>query len=106
MAAAGLLVTAGTAIAVGATMRVFSLHELVTGIALPVADPALTAAFVGDFLIAVGAVLLALWAADTTVGVPEIVVQAVGVAIFVAVLAMPKLAGWYVQWRMHQTENV
>jgi hypothetical protein len=106
MAADELLIAAGMALAVGGVLCMFRRPELITGIGLPLTAPEFTAEFVGDFLLAVGVGPVGLWAVDATVGVPTRLLQAVGVAVVVAVLALPTLAEYYVSVRTGQTENV
>ena len=93
-------------LAIGLFLRVFGVAELVVGVATPVADPKLTAEFVGDFIVVVGLVTLALTVVEMAAGLPELVWLAFGAGVVLAVAATPALVGRYVAWRVRRIGGV
>ncbi len=94
--APALLLTAGIGI------RYLGRSELVVGVATPVVNPKLTAEFIGDFVVVIGLATLMLTLLDLSVGLPEPVWLGFGVAIVLAVLTLPALAGRYLEWRLRR----
>ena len=83
----------------GVAMRTLELASLVVGVTTPVADPELTAEFVGDFIVATSLLLGGLAGVDRLVGLPEAAWLGFGAVVVLGVAATPVLAGWYVRWR-------
>ncbi|WP_092702920.1 hypothetical protein [Halovenus aranensis] len=92
------IAVAAVVIALGAAMRLFGLPWLVSGME-PLVAPEVATEFLGDFLLAVGSVLVTLGLVDELVAVPEVVWLAFGLAVVLSVAATPKLAGVYVRVR-------
>jgi hypothetical protein len=106
MTAASLLFAPALLLAVGLFTRYTGLGATVLAATTPVADAEVTAAFVGDFVIAVGLGALALTLAELAVGLPEPVWVAFGVAVGLGVVATPVLMVRYVRWRTGGPEGV
>ncbi|MFC7132268.1 MULTISPECIES: hypothetical protein [Salinibaculum] len=106
MAGDSPLLVAAVVLGVGLAMRRLELASLAVGVTTPVADPELTAEFVGDFLSVTALLLGALGVVNRAVALPDVVWLAYGLVIVVGVIATPVLAGWYVERRIQQAENV
>jgi hypothetical protein len=85
-------------IGIGAVTRQFHIPWLVN-VMTPQVAPDIAMEFIGDLLIAIGGTLLVLGLLDWVADVPELVWQAFGALVVLAVITTPKLAGLYFRVR-------